>query len=86
MDNSDKNQDSSKDNKETVLEKLNSKIQKQNEEIERLNKLKMTDDIAPGIRKQRTFEGAYKNGYENGEVAAFAKKQKEKELLATVEV
>lgn len=33
-----------------------------------------SDDIAPGIRRQKTFEAAFKNGYSDGTVKEAKKK------------
>lgn len=56
-------------------------IAKQQAEIKQLKELKPknSDDIAPGIRRTDTFHGAYRNGYENGEVAKFIKADQEKQ-------
>jgi len=37
---------------------------------------KHSDDIAPGIRVDHTFQGVFKNGYADGTVTKEAKKQK----------
>jgi len=66
--------------KEPVLDQKTI-IEKQKAEIEELKALKPknSDDIAPGIRKQGTFEGSYRNGYEDGTVDRAVQAQKEKQ-------
>jgi len=56
-------------------ERLVNQIEHQELEIEKLKKLKPknSDDIAPGIRSQDTFQGGYRNGFEDGTVEQFQK-------------
>lgn len=63
-------------------------IKEKDEKIKNLEaiKSKNTDDIAPGILKQNTFGGSYKNGYEDGTVeAAIIKAKQNNSLVAHIE-
>lgn len=72
---------------EKILEHTKTKANQVIKELIKENKStgKNSDDLFPGVRKTNTFEGAYRNGYENGEVEAFIKKQKELEAKALVQ-
>ena len=72
-----KNQDNSKDSekpqtnsKDSAKENYEKIIAAKNAQIAKLEErgTRNSDDIAPGIHKQYTFEGGYRNGYEDGSV------------------
>ncbi|MEE8383906.1 MAG: hypothetical protein V3R39_03070 [Nitrosopumilus sp.] len=67
------------------IKDLQNQLAQKSEQIKNL-KEKNSDDIAPGIRKQRTFEGNFRNGYSDGTVEKEREKIRAKERLAKLTV